>query len=149
MKLGVAGRQREGFAKGDDGIVPFFLRNLNVGACAERIEGRRSAGIRAIEFSERAVVLLLLEKEMDEAGACAGVVRINREIIAIRGGSFGLFLRIEGLRDTQQSLRRLRLGVENGAEFGFGFGIFFQAVIKIAKMKDGFGSRGSSRRAAS
>src|SRR5580704_7109528 len=48
MKLGIARRKRDGFAKREDGIVPFFLGDLDIGAGTERIESRRLAGIGAI-----------------------------------------------------------------------------------------------------
>src|SRR5580698_2994035 len=43
VELRVVGRENDGFAKSDDGIVPFFLSDLNVGARAERIKRGRLA----------------------------------------------------------------------------------------------------------
>src|SRR5580692_6152671 len=98
MKLCVIGRESDGFAKGSDGIVPLFLGNLNVGAETERIEGGGLAGIGAVEFGQRGVVLLLLEEKMDYARLRAGSIGLNREIVAVRGSGLGLLLRVESLR---------------------------------------------------
>ena len=138
VKFRVVGRERDSFAKRDDGIVPFFLGNLDVGAGAERIHGGRLSGVRAVEFCERGIVLLLLDQKMDRSRLRARRVRLNGEIVAISGRSFRFFLRVKCLRQAEQRLRGFRLEFERGAEFCFGVGIALQADVEIAEVNDGF-----------
>jgi hypothetical protein len=98
VKFGVAGSKSKRLAKGDDGIVPFFLSNLDVGAGTQRIERGSLAGVGAIEFRESRVILFLLDEKMDRARFRARSIRLYGEIVAISSGSFGLFLRVESLR---------------------------------------------------
>ena len=71
------------------------------------------AFVGAIEFGERFVVILLLDEQMDEAGAGGVVVRLEREIFAVGVGGFGLSLPRRASARDQRGDERVRLGVEH------------------------------------
>ena len=49
-ELGVIRREDEGVLEGHDGVIVFFLGDLEVGAEAEGVGGGRLSGVGAVEF---------------------------------------------------------------------------------------------------
>ena len=137
MELSISGGHGDGFLKSDDGVVPLFLGDLNVGASAQGIERGRLAGIGAVEFGKSFVIVFLIEQQMNQASASGAIGGVHGEILAIGGEGFGLLLRFESFREATQSFRRFWLGIERSAILGFGLRIFFHAVIEIAEVHGG------------
>src|SRR5690348_244689 len=98
MKNRVAWGKLDCSVQSDDRIVPFFLGNLNVGARSERIECGSFTVIRAVEFSERGIILLLFEQQMNQSSACGGTVRSHGQVVPKRVGGFGLLFAVQRLR---------------------------------------------------
>ena len=121
-ELRILRRQRDRALERGDGVVEMFLRDLNVGAKAKRVGARRFVFVGAIEFGERFVVILLLDEIMNDARASGLVVRLEREIFSVSVGGFGLPFRVERLREAERGDGGIWIGVEQAAEFGFGFG---------------------------
>ena len=116
-ELRVLRRERDRTLERGDGVVEVLLRDLNVGAEAERVGAWRLIFVGTIEFGERFIVILLRDEIVNDASAGGLVVGLEREIFAIGVGGFGLPFRVEGLCESERGDGRIWIGVEQAAEF--------------------------------
>ena len=105
-----------------NGIVEMFLRDLNVGAEAQRVGAWRLALFGAVKFGESFVVILLFDERMNDTRASGLIVRLEDEIFAIGLGGFGLPFRVEGLGEAQCGDCGVWIGGEEISKFRFGVG---------------------------
>ena len=138
-ELRVLGRERDGALESGDGVVEMFLRDLNVGAEAERVGARSFVFVGAVEFGERLIVILLRDEVVDNASAGGLVVGLEREIFSVGVGGFGLPFRVERLREAERGDGGIWIGVEQAAEFGFGFGGALEFEVEAREVESGFG----------
>src|SRR5712664_707070 len=121
VQLRVTRCLRQSFLKGGDRIIPLLPRNLYVRTELERLERALLAGVQAIQFRESRIILYLLDEKMDESCPGFGIVGLEFEIIAVRAGSFGLFLSVQALRQSSARFKPIRPNFQRAPESCFGF----------------------------
>ena len=138
-ELRVFGREGDGALKRGDGVIEMFLRDLDIGAEAQRVGAGWLVFVGAIELGKGFVVILLLDEKMYDAGANGLIVWLEHKIFAIGVGGLGLPFRVERLRETKSGDGGVRIGVDEGAKFRFGVGGALEFEIQVREVKGGFG----------